>query len=124
MLNVLGSKEFSFGMNRAQSFTIGGKITFAGGKRYTPIDEEASEIAGEAVYEDHLRNSEQFNPYFRADLKFNYRVNGAKTTHELGLDLVNVTDMLGEVRDHVVATQGRREARADRRVPAGLQDPS
>jgi hypothetical protein len=92
MLNVLGSKEFSWGMNRDQSITIGGKITFAGGKRYTPIDEEASAIAGEAVYQDQLRNSEQFNPYFRADLKLNYRVNGAKTTHELGLDLVNITD--------------------------------
>jgi hypothetical protein len=91
-LNLLGSKEFSWGMNRDQSFTIGGKITFAGGKRYTPIDEDASEIAGEAVYQDQQRNSEQFNPYFRADIKFNYRVNGAKTTHELGLDLVNVTD--------------------------------
>ncbi|MCK5691483.1 MAG: TonB-dependent receptor, partial [Bacteroidales bacterium] len=91
-LNMLGSKEFSWGMNRDQSFTIGGKITFAGGKRYTPIDEEASEIAGEAVYQDQQRNSEQFNPYFRADLKLNYRINGAKTTHELGLDLVNVTD--------------------------------
>ena len=91
-LNLLGSKEFSWGMHRDQSITIGGKITFAGGKRYTPIDEEASAIAGEAVYKDQLRNSMQFNSYFRADLKLNYRVNGAKTTHELGLDLVNVTD--------------------------------
>jgi hypothetical protein len=89
---MLGSKEFSWGMNRDQTFTIGGKITFAGGQRYTPIDEEASDIAGEAVYQDQQRNSEQFSPYFRADLKLNYRVNGAKTTHELGLDLVNVTN--------------------------------
>ena len=90
--NLLGSKEFSWGMNRDQSITIGGKLTFAGGKRYTPIDEEASEIAGEAVYQDQQRNSMQYSPYFRADLKLNYRVNGAKTTHELGLDLVNVSD--------------------------------
>ncbi|MBE9517054.1 MAG: TonB-dependent receptor, partial [Bacteroidetes bacterium] len=55
-VNLLGSKEFSWGMNRDQSFTIGGKITFAGGKRYTPIDEDASEIAGEAVYQDQQRN--------------------------------------------------------------------
>lgn len=91
-LNMLGSKEFSWGINRDQSITVGGKITLVGGKRYTPIDEEASAIAGEAVYQDQLRNSEQFSPYFRADLKLNYRLNGAKTTHELGLDLVNITD--------------------------------
>ena len=91
-MNLLGSKEISWGTNRDQSITVGGKITFAGGKRYTPIDEEASAIAGEAVYQDQQRNSMQFNPYFRADLKLNYRVNGAKTTHEVGIDLVNITD--------------------------------
>jgi hypothetical protein len=91
-MNLLGAKEFSWGSSRDQSITIGGKITFAGGKRYTAIDEEASAIAGEAVYQDQQRNSMQFNPYFRADLKLNYRVNGAKTNHELGLDLVNITD--------------------------------
>jgi len=90
--NLLGSKEFSWGGNRDQSITVGGKITFAGGKRYTKIDEEASAIAGEAVYVDEQRNSMQFSPYFRADLKLNYRVNGARTSHELGLDLVNVTN--------------------------------
>lgn len=91
-MNLLGSKEFSWGMNRDQSITIGGKITYAGGKRYTPIDEEASLIAGEAVYLDQERNNMQFNPYFRADLKLNYRVNGSKSRHEIGVDLVNVTD--------------------------------
>jgi len=91
-MNLLGAKEFSWGMNRDQSITIGGKITFAGGKLYTPIDVEASEIAGEAVYLDQERNSMQFSPYFRADIKLNYRVNGSKTTHEVGIDLVNVTD--------------------------------
>ena len=89
--NLLGSKEFSWAGRRDQSITVGGKLTFAGGKRYTPIDLEASAIAGEAVYVDELRNSLQFSPYFRADLKVNYRVNGARTSHELGLDLVNVT---------------------------------
>ena len=59
------------GVKRNNSFTIGGKITLAGGKRYTPIDLAASDISGEAVYFDLLRNSMQFNPYFRADLKFN-----------------------------------------------------
>jgi hypothetical protein len=90
--NLLGSKEFSWGGRRDQSITVGGKLTFAGGKRYTPIDVEASAIAGEAVYVDELRNSLQFSPYFRADLKVNYRINGTHASHELGLDLVNVTD--------------------------------
>jgi hypothetical protein len=92
VLNLLGSKEFSLGTRRNQSITVGGKITFAGGKRFTPVDLEASAIEGEAVYLDGLRNTMQFKPYFRADMKLNYRFNAAKTTHELGVDLVNITD--------------------------------
>ena len=91
-LNLLGSKEFSWGTSRNHSFTVGGKITLAGGKRFTPVDLEASAIAGEAVYVDQLRNSMQFNPYFRTDIKLNYTINAGKTTHELGLDLINVTN--------------------------------
>ena len=91
-LNLLGSKEFILGTRRNQSITIGGKVTFAGGKLYTPIDVAASDIAGEAVYDDSQRNSMQFKPYFRADIKLNYRVNAARTTHELGIDLINVTN--------------------------------
>jgi hypothetical protein len=33
----------------------------------------------------------QFDPYFRADIKLNYRINASRVTHEVGLDLVNIT---------------------------------
>ena len=91
-LNLLGSKEFVLGARRNHSITVGGKITFAGGKLYTPIDVAASDLAGEAVYDDSQRNSMQFKPYFRADIKLNYRIDASKTTHELGIDLINVTN--------------------------------
>lgn len=90
-LNLLGSREFSLGTRGKHSFTVGGKITLAGGKRFTPIDPAASDLAGEAVYIDDQRNTMQFEPYFRADIKLNYRVNANKTTHEVGLDLINIT---------------------------------
>ena len=90
-LNLLGSREFSWGDRRNHSFTAGGKITLAGGSRYTPIDTVASAIAGEAVYLDAERNFMQFDPYFRADIKLNYRINTGRITHEAGIDLVNIT---------------------------------
>ena len=92
IVNALGAKEFTWGTKRKTTFTIGGKATLAGGKRYTPIDLEASDSAGEAVYVDELRNSEVFDPYLRLDLKVTYRINSVKASHEFGLDIVNITD--------------------------------
>ncbi|MCK4921926.1 MAG: hypothetical protein KAS71_12835, partial [Bacteroidales bacterium] len=92
ILNALGSKEFSFGVKRKSTFTVGGKLTMAGGKRFTPFDVAASDIAGEAVYIDDLRNTMQFDHYFRADIKLNYKLNAMKTSHEIGLDIINVSN--------------------------------
>ncbi len=90
VLNLLGTREFTWGEKTNSTFGIGGKVTFAGGKRYTPIDTAASAQAGYAVPIDSLRNTLQTRPYFRADLKINYKLNAQSVTHEFGLDLVNV----------------------------------
>jgi len=97
-MNLLGSREFTWGVSRVQAITVGGKITLAGGKRYTEIDEVASAIAGEAVYLDSARNFQQFSPYFRADIKLNYRINTGRITHEVGVDLVNITNRENALR--------------------------
>ena len=97
-LNLLGSREFVWGARRDHAISVGGKITLAGGKRYTEIDTVASAIAGEAVYFDSARNFEQFSPYFRADIKLNYRINTGRITHEVGVDLVNITNRENALR--------------------------
>jgi hypothetical protein len=103
IMNALGTKEFKWGVKHQSTFAVGGNITLAGGKRYTPIDEESSELAGEVVYVDELRNSMQFKPYFRADLKLNYRLNTLKATHELGLDIINITDRVNILKQTYVS---------------------
>lgn len=92
VVNILGTKEFRTGKSKKDVLSFGIKITWAGGKRYTPIDSTASALAGLAVYDNSMRNAAQFDDYFRADLKINYRINANKATHELGLDLVNIFD--------------------------------
>jgi hypothetical protein len=42
------------------------------------------------VWVDATRNSLQFRPYFRADVRINYSINRPKVTHEIALDLVNI----------------------------------
>lgn len=89
--NLLGTKEFNWGKKRKVTLGIGGKITYAGGKRYSPLDTLASITIADEVVLDSARNTLQFPNYFRADVKLYYRINAAKLTHEIGIDLVNVT---------------------------------
>lgn len=89
IFNTLGGKEFKIKERNVLAF--GMKITWSGGKRFGPADIEASKAAGEIRFIDSLTNTRQFPDYFRADVKVNYRVNRPRVTHEIGLDLVNVT---------------------------------
>ena len=89
-VNGLIAKEYKIGKNKNSVLTTGTKITYAGGRRYTPADTLASAAASEIVGIDSLRNTKQFKNYFRWDVKIGLRVNKKKVTHELGLDLVNV----------------------------------
>ena len=41
---------------------------------------------------DSAFNDRQFKDYFRLDLKVSWRMNAKKMTHEIGVDLVNVTN--------------------------------
>jgi hypothetical protein len=89
-LNTLFSREFT--MKSGSAFNVGGKLTFAGGRWYGPVDEAASNAAQEIVYVDATVNTQQFRAYFRADVKLAYRWNRPKVMHEFSVDLVNVTD--------------------------------
>jgi Carboxypeptidase regulatory-like domain len=87
-VNALISKEWK--VNENSRITTGTKITTAGGRWYGPADIAASNAARELVFIDSLRNTQQFAPYFRWDIKLNYTVNRKKVAHNVGLDLVNV----------------------------------
>lgn len=86
--NLLVGKEFK--IKDKNYFNVGTKLTLAGGKRYTPANIPASNIAEEIVEIDALRNTKQFYDYTRFDIRFAYKINLRKTTTEIALDLVNV----------------------------------
>ena len=87
-LNLLGGYELKLG--RYSTLTTGIKITFIGGKLYSPIDTAATNKYGDAIVVDSERNTLQFKPYFRTDLKLGVRFNSKRVTHEIALDLVNI----------------------------------
>ncbi len=90
-VNLLGGREFQLGTK--QSLSLGTKVTLAGKRWYTPIDEAASRVENDEVLVDSLRNTLQFSSaYFRLDLKVVWKYNAKRVTHEIGLDLVNLTN--------------------------------
>lgn len=89
-INVLGGKEFKFGKKKNHSISAGLKFTYAGGKRYGYVDEQASLANKELIFLDSGYNERQFKDYLRLDLKVNYKFNAKKVTHEIGVDLVNL----------------------------------
>ena len=70
------------------------RATYAGGKRYTPIDIEASIAANAEVRDEDRAFEGQYPDYFRMDVKPGYRYNAKKITHEFSIDIQNVTQNL------------------------------
>jgi hypothetical protein len=88
--NLLAGKEFR--LSKKSVLETGFKLTWGGGKRYSPIDTAASHLADDIVEVDSLRNSLQFDDYVRFDVKLAIKINSNKLTHEFGLDLLNIFD--------------------------------
>lgn len=89
VMNVLGGKEFELKKNRTIGFDT--KITYSGGKRYTPIDIASSQLYNTEILFTDQKYTQQHKPYFRADLKFTFKVNYKKITSIMSIDLQNFT---------------------------------
>ena len=87
--NFLAGREFEVGKNKVLG--LGVKVTGAGGKRKGIVDHVESAEQGEVIFLDEGFNEDKFKDYFRFDIKTTYKINKEKVTHEIGLDLVNLT---------------------------------
>lgn len=89
VFNLLGGKEFK--LNQKLTFVIDVRSTYAGGKRYIPIDLNASIAAGEEVRDVTKAFEKQYRAYFRTDVKPGLKLNTRRLTHEWSVDIQNVT---------------------------------
>ena len=92
--NLLTGKEFNVGTTGRYVFTLDTRLSFAGGRPFTPVDLEASRVQGQEVLFDELAYSQRFDPYFRWDIKVGYRINSVrkKISQTFFLDFQNVTN--------------------------------
>lgn len=85
--NALFAKEIPF---RRSSLSLGAKFTATGGRWYGPVDADASRRNQEIIFASATRNTLQFSPYRRFDVKIDYKINRNRLTHTIAFDLVNV----------------------------------
>ncbi len=89
-INLLAGKEFQVSKKMVLSFDT--KITSAGGKRFTPIDFEASKKAQRVVFFNDRAYESQYKDYFRTDFKITLRRNGKNVMQEWFVDLQNISN--------------------------------
>ncbi|KAF0130286.1 MAG: putative TonB-dependent outer membrane receptor [Bacteroidetes bacterium] len=93
VFNVLGGKEWKVGSEKRNKISADIKFTNAGGRAYTPIDIDASNVTGrEQLSSDAY--SDFYADYFRLDFKLGYTHNSRskKLSQSFSIDLQNITD--------------------------------
>ena len=106
VFNVLAGKEFKIGTSNRYSLTFDTKLTTAGGRYYTPIDIEQSQLTNKAIFQEDLAYSKRYSPYFRWDVKVGFKINSQRRqlSHHFFFDAQNITN-----KKNVFARQYNRQ---------------
>ena len=95
VFNLLSGKEWKLGKEKRNAFSADLKITYAGGRYYTPIDLDASNMMHhEQLKGDEYAYTSTYPDYFRMDVKAGFTLNSRKKrlSQSISLDLQNVTN--------------------------------
>lgn len=90
VMNAMAGYEHWFSKKIALGFDA--KLTYAGGKPYTPVMEALSRAKGEVVFDESEAYAERYRDYFRTDVKIYYRINYKRFYTEFAMDLQNLTN--------------------------------
>ncbi len=95
VVNALAGKEFALSSKKGNAkknkkvIAIDGKLTWAGGLRYTPVDIEKSMQSGQTELDQTRPFSKQFGDYIRPDIRVSFRLDGKKFSQEFVFDIQN-----------------------------------
>ena len=95
VVNMLGGKEWKVGREQRNAITTDLKVTYAGGRYYTPIDLVASQAAGrEILMGDTRAYTSTYPDYFRMDFKVGFTLNSKtkRLSQSVTIDLQNITN--------------------------------
>ena len=88
VLNILGGKEWQ--TKKDNTFSLNGKFTLLGGRRYAPVDMGKSISSQFVVYDNSRIFEEQVPTNYYFDISMNYTVNKPKLSHSIILQIKNL----------------------------------
>jgi hypothetical protein len=106
IVNILFGKEFkNLGKKQNQTLTLNTKIFFEGGQRYIPlIRDSQGNVAVEAENDKYFDYSKAYNDkldnIFLLNLSVSYKFNKPGATHEIFLDLMNLTNRQARLAEY------------------------
>jgi hypothetical protein len=93
IFNLLAGYEPPIGKKKQVNLVTGLKVTYAGGRRYSPADRVRSNQLLDYYPQEDKINTLRFKNYFRLDVRLGIRINAKKVTHEIMVDLVNTLNI-------------------------------
>lgn len=91
VFNFLIGKEWQVGKNKQNTLSLNTRISYQGGNRYSPVNETASYLAKDIIYDETRAFSLQADPVANVHVTASYRINKRKSAHEFALKLLNAT---------------------------------
>ena len=95
--SLTAGKDFRVGKMGKHVVGINMKLFYAGGRRITPIDLDASIEEGKEVQQEDRKFEGRVGDYFRLDVKLRFKQNLRRVAWEVSLDIQNVTNRLNEI---------------------------
>jgi CarboxypepD_reg-like domain len=98
IVNILFGKEFkNLGKKQNQTLALNTKIFFEGGQRYIPLIRDAQgnvavEPENDRYFDYSKAYNDKFDNIFLLNLSVSYKFNKPRATHEIFLDLMNLTN--------------------------------
>jgi hypothetical protein len=107
VVNFLIGKEWQLGKNKQNVLSLNTRFTYQGGNRYSPVNEAASQLAQDIVYDETKAYQLQADPSLNVHFTASYKVNKKRSSREIALKILNVTgqpDFNGYQYNHLTHT--------------------
>lgn len=106
LINALFGKEFvDLGRKRNQTLAINGKAFFGGGQKYIPLLRDAQgnlavDVENNNYYDFNKAFQDKLDNIFQMTLSASYKFNRPEATHEIFINLDNVSNSRGKISEY------------------------